>query len=92
MSATSHTESRCTNSLAGEKPCVLIRGHRGACDFHGYSESCELCSGTGLVSFSYGGDGYGDRCAALADADDQPCPECDATGRVDALPDDEVTP
>lgn len=37
---------------------------------------CERCHGTGLVTISYGGDGYGDRCAGLADADDQPCPDC----------------
>jgi hypothetical protein len=26
---------------------------------------------------SYGGDGYGDKCCGLADADDQTCPSCD---------------
>lgn len=39
-------------------------------------EVCERCHGTGLVTISYGGDGYGNRCAAMADADDQPCPDC----------------
>ncbi len=39
--------------------------------------NCERCNGTGLVTISYGGDGYGGRCAAMADADDQPCPECE---------------
>jgi hypothetical protein len=38
--------------------------------------NCERCHGTGLVTLSYGGDGYGDRCSAMADADDQPCPDC----------------
>lgn len=43
---------------------------------HQYASECSECGGTGLVTKSYGGDGYGDRCAALADADDQPCPDC----------------
>jgi hypothetical protein len=40
-----------------------------------YASECTECSGTGVVTRQYGGDGYGDRCAALADAD-QPCDEC----------------
>lgn len=41
-----------------------------------WPEVCGRCHGTGRVTISYGGDGYGDRCAAMADADDQPCPDC----------------
>lgn len=41
-----------------------------------YASECGECNGTGLVTKSYGGDGYGGRCAALADADDQPCSDC----------------
>lgn len=37
---------------------------------------CKRCRGTGLITLSYGGDGYGGRCAARADADDQICPDC----------------
>jgi hypothetical protein len=39
--------------------------------------NCERCHGTGLITIQYGGDGYGDKCCGLADADDQPCPSCD---------------
>lgn len=47
--------------------------------------NCKRCHGTGLVTIRYGGDGYGDRCAALADADDQPCPECVERDDFEAL-------
>lgn len=47
-----------------------------------YASECGRCNGTGLVTISYGGDGYGDRCAALADADDQPCPDCEDIRKV----------
>lgn len=39
-------------------------------------EVCDVCHGSGLVTRQYGGDGYGDRCCGLADADDQPCTAC----------------
>jgi hypothetical protein len=48
----------------------LERDHRGP------DPDCERCRGTGLVTATIGGDGYGDRCCALMDCDDQPCPEC----------------
>jgi hypothetical protein len=38
---------------------------------------CAECKGTGVVTKQYGGEGYGDRCAALADADDQSCSDCE---------------
>lgn len=50
-----------------------------------YASECAECNGTGLISRSFGGDGFGDRCAALADADDQPCPECEDIRAVLAL-------
>lgn len=43
-------------------------------------EVCETCNGRRFITISYGGDGYGNRCAALADADDQPCPDCNPNG------------
>lgn len=46
------------------------------------AERCEHCDGTGLVTIQYGGDGYGDKCCGLADADDQPCPECEGKGFI----------
>ena len=49
---------------------------------HPEPEVCERCHGTGLVTISYGGDGYGNRCAAMVDADDQPCGDCDGTGKA----------
>lgn len=36
---------------------------------------CERCNDTGVINISYGGDGYGGRCAAMADGEG-PCPEC----------------
>jgi hypothetical protein len=52
-----------------------------ACQAHGGPAApvCARCKGTKLVTISHGGDGYGDRCAAQADADDQPCPDCQET-------------
>ncbi len=41
------------------------------------AKACANCGGTGLVSRQYGGDGYGNRCAGLADADDQKCEDCE---------------
>lgn len=41
-----------------------------------WAKECSRCDGTGIVSRQYGGDGYGDKCCALADADDQICPDC----------------
>lgn len=39
-------------------------------------DDCDVCHGTGLVTITYGGDGYGDRCCGEHDADDQRCPAC----------------
>jgi RecJ-like exonuclease len=41
---------------------------------------CERCRGTGEVETQIGGDGYDDRCCALADVPCV-CPDCDGTGR-----------
>jgi hypothetical protein len=41
-----------------------------------YASECAGCGGKGTRTISYGGDGYGNRCAARVDADDQPCPDC----------------
>ncbi|MDB6104092.1 MAG: hypothetical protein JWO52_4091 [Gammaproteobacteria bacterium] len=49
---------------------------------HQYASECSNCGGKGVVTRQYGGDGYGDRCAALADADDQPCDECEDIRKV----------
>ena len=49
-------------------------------------DKCLTCNGTGVVNIQYGGDGYGDRCAALADAEG-PCPDCDGTGEEQYDPD-----
>ncbi len=43
-------------------------------------DECERCEGSGEISGTFGGDGYGDRCAALADWDAE-CPDCEGTGR-----------
>jgi hypothetical protein len=40
---------------------------------------CEECDGEGEVEITIGGDGYGDRCAALADVP-RVCHECNGTG------------
>lgn len=47
-----------------------------------YASECSECNGTGLRTISYGGDGFGNRCAARADADDQPCPDCEDIRKV----------
>lgn len=44
--------------------------------------TCSHCDGTGTRAVSYGGDGFGNRCAAIADGE-TPCDECDGTGRAD---------
>jgi hypothetical protein len=47
------------------------------CSKCAHEMDCSICNGSGLVTIQYGGDdnGYG-AAAALCDADDQPCPEC----------------
>jgi hypothetical protein len=40
-----------------------------------YASECTGCDGKGVITKQYGGDGYGDRCAALADAE-QSCEDC----------------
>jgi hypothetical protein len=50
--------------------------------------ACDCCGGSGFRTVQYGGDdsGYG-AAAALCDADDQPCPECNANySRVPVAP------
>ena len=42
----------------------------------GLEPSCPRCHGTGTVSVTIGGDGYGDRCCAEMDGEG-PCPECE---------------
>ena len=44
---------------------------------------CERCEGTGEISGSYGGDGYGDRCCGWVDYE-APCPDCKGTGKTAA--------
>jgi hypothetical protein len=40
-----------------------------------YASECAECHGSGVVSRQIGGDGYGGRCAAIADVEDD-CSEC----------------
>lgn len=42
---------------------------------------CEACKGKGEYEAQIGGDGYGDRCCALADVPCV-CPGCDGVGYV----------
>lgn len=42
---------------------------------------CETCHGEGAVETTIGGDGYGDRCAGLADVPIV-CPDCEGTGKA----------
>lgn len=52
------------------------RSARDFAELLGSDDGCDFCNGSGLVTIQYGGDGYGDKCCARADADDQPCGEC----------------
>ncbi len=45
-------------------------------------KTCGACRGTGEVERQIGGDGYGDRCCALADVPCV-CSECNGTGKVE---------
>ena len=47
--------------------------------YHDDTVECERCAGTGEVSGSYGGDGYGDRCCGIVDYEG-PCPDCRGEG------------
>jgi len=42
---------------------------------------CPECNGTGEIEVQIGGDGYDNRCCALADAP-VVCPECNGTGKA----------
>jgi DnaJ-class molecular chaperone len=46
-----------------------------------YASECAECDGTGIVSRQIGGDGYGDRCAGVADVE-APCPDCEDIRKV----------
>ena len=58
-----------------KEPCVTCQG-TGEVEV----PKCELCRGTGEIETQIGGDGYGNRCCALADVPCV-CPDCDGTGR-----------
>lgn len=42
---------------------------------------CPECNGTGEIEIQIGGDGYDNRCCAVADVPVE-CPECNGTGKV----------
>jgi hypothetical protein len=70
-----HDNARADAHLISAAPALLALAKQ-------YASECATCKGTGVVTRQYGGDGYGDRCAALADADDQPCQDCEGIREV----------
>lgn len=45
------------------------------------AERCERCDGSGEVSVTIGGDGYGGKCCGEMDCEG-PCPDCEGKGFV----------
>lgn len=61
--------------LAHERDCLVERVAGMRAMLVKLAGECAECGGTGTRHVSYGGDGYGGRCAAQADAE-APCEEC----------------